>query len=213
MVISGKLIPKYVVGLLVIIVAICIFIPTVLLPYLNTSDEVVMETLKNQEEVVLYEMTLNNLDDLQARVQELKTQWEQMEDEMFIKDEFIVNDLSNMMNEVGFSPLSIAVQDESEVLPAETSSTGDSLYSVPITMSFTVSKEMLLEFINTIENKSDGIYIIGDLNCTTVAQSSGSGEKSVGEGDLNVTMSFTSFYFKDVPASVSPTQATTVATS
>ena len=212
MVISGKLIPKYIVGLVVVLVAVCVFIPLVLMPYLNTKDELKTKTAKNNEQIALYDRTLVNYDELQAKVEELKKEWETMEDELFIKDEFIINDLSDMMNEVGIIPESIVVSDEAEVMPGEQSSTGDALYSITISMKFTDDPETLLEYINYIEEESEGVYLISDVKCTTVGKATGENvKKTVGEGDLVTDMAFTAYYFKDVPTSITTEPTTTEA--
>lgn len=213
MIISGKLIPKYIIGLICILIAICIFVPTVFIPYISNKDALTADINKANSQLAIYENNLKNIDNMSKRVDALKKEWEKIETEMFITGEYIVNDISDMMKSIGVDPGNIVVSDESEVMPAASSSTGDPMYSVTVNMNFTASQEDLISVLKYFEKKSDGTYFVSNLALTTVKESEGSGAEAVSEGDLVATMNFTGFYFRDVPSSVTTPDTTTPTTA
>lgn len=214
MIVMGKKIPSYLVGLFIILLALALFVPLVLMPYLSNKPIMEQQHAQAQATLRLYEARRNSIEEYKKHVNNLQSRWDELEAEMFVTAGSTTNDLNQMFSNLGITPLSINISDEQEVLPAETSSTGDPLCSIDIALNFTASPDKVLDVIDYFEQKSDGSYYIRTLNFSTVAQTDSQNGVTVARGDLNTSMNITLYYFQaDAPSAQAqtPSSANTAA--
>lgn len=192
----GKKIPKYIFVLVAIVLLLVLFIPLVLMPYLNQKSAMDAKHMKAQTTLHLYDMKRNNIENYRGQVNDLKIRWDQLETLMFVDAKDTANDLNQMFQSLDVTPSSISVSDEVQAAEAAQSSTGAPLYSTNILLSFVTSKEKLLRVIHYFEDQSAGSYYIKSVSMSTVTQTAGSGKQVVTTGDLNVSMSIALYYFR-----------------
>ncbi len=193
----GKKIPKYVFALVAIVLLLVLFVPLVLMPYLNQKPAMDAKHIEAQTTLRLYDMKLQNIENYRGQVNDLKIRWDQLETLMFVDAKDTANDLNQMFQSLDVTPSSISVSDEAQAVEAAQSSTGAPLFSTNISLSFVASREKLLRVINYFEDQSAGSYYISGLSMSTVTQGSGSGRQKVSAGDLNVSMSISLYYFRE----------------
>lgn len=201
-----KRIPKYVFALVAIVLLLALFIPLVLMPYLNQKPIMDAKHTEAQATLRLYDMKLQNIENYRGQVNDLKIRWDQLETLMFVDAKDTANDLNQMFQSLGVTPSSISVSDEAQAVEAAQSSTGAPLFSTNISLSFVTSREKLLRVVNYFEDQSAGSYYISGLSMSTVTQSGGSGKQVVSAGDLNVSMSISLYYFREGVAADSAAQ-------
>ena len=192
----GKKIPKYIFVLVAIVLLLVLFIPLVLMPYLNQKSAMDAKHMKAQTTLHLYDRKRNNIENYRGQVNDLKIRWDQLETLMFVDAKDTANDLNQMFQSLDVTPSSISVSDEVQAAEAAQSSTGAPLYSTNILLSFVTSKEKLLRVIHYFEDQSAGSYYIKSVSMSTVTQTAGSGKQVVTTGDLNVSMSIALYYFR-----------------
>lgn len=193
----GKKIPKYVIGLIVIVLLLLLFVPLVLMPYLTEKPKMDAKHIEAQTTLRLYDTKLNNIENYRGQVNDLKIRWSELETKMFVDAKDTANDLNKMFLDLGVTPASISVSDESQAVESGQSSTGDPLYSTNISLSFTTSREKLLQVVNFFESKSAGSYYISTVSLSTVTQTAAGGGKVTSAGNLSVNMSISLYYFKE----------------
>lgn len=201
----GKKIPKYVIGLIVIVLLLLLFVPLVLMPYLTEKPKMDAKHTEAQTTLRLYDTKLGSIDNYRGYVNDLKLRWSELETKMFVDAKDTANDLNKMFLDLGVTPSTISVSDESQAVEPGQSSTGDPLYSTSINLSFTTSKEKLLQVVNFFESKSAGSYYISTVSLNTVSQTATGGGAVVRAGDLSVNMGISLYYFKEGAAV--PTEA------
>lgn len=196
MVMMGKKKPKYIFALVAIVLLLVLFIPLVLMPYLNQKPAMDAKHMKAQTTLRLYDMKQNNIENYRGQVNDLKIRWDQLETLMFVDAKDTANDLNQMFQSLDVTPSSISVSDEVQAVEAAQSSTGAPLYSTNISLSFVASKEKLLRVLNYFEGQSAGSYYINGVSMSTVTQTAGSGKQVVTVGDLSVSMSISLYYYR-----------------
>ena len=79
----GKKIPKYVFALAAIVLLLVLFIPLVLMPYLNQKPAMDAKHIEAQTTLRLYDMKRNSIENYRGQVNDLKIRWDQLETLMF----------------------------------------------------------------------------------------------------------------------------------
>lgn len=204
MIIAGKKIPGYILGILGIVLAFALFTSLVLMPYLQKKPEMDADHEAAVAQIAEYEATIANRDSVIADIEEMTKQWETYKKQMYIDADTTIDDLQKIFAEQSIFVTSLARTEETKDAQGITSSTGAPLYSVQLTLAFKAAPEKLLELLKYFEGGSNGCYYIDTMTC-----SAGDGENDKG---LTVNMSVTLYYFVDEvvatqPATAAPTAA------
>ena len=92
----GKKIPKYVFALAAIVLLLVLFIPLVLMPYLNQKPAMDAKHIEAQTTLRLYDMKRNSIENYRGQVNDLKIRWAPLCTLMFVDAKDTANDLNQM---------------------------------------------------------------------------------------------------------------------
>lgn len=189
-------IPKFVFGLLAIFVIGLLFGVIGFSKFLKARPTYIENHKVATEKINLWEDTLNNATAKEKEVEDLKKQYEQMREEVFINASKSIDDVNEMLLSADIALESITISEEAEAGGA--SSSGDPLYATTISFTCYAKQETLAKILNYFEQQSIGAYYINDMTVTTIFEDDESSDTSKPTDIYSVSMKVTLYYFKVV---------------
>ncbi len=202
MVLMGKLIPKYAVALVIVLILTGAFVPLVFLPYTQQAPILRQEHIDDTAQIQEYEQKLAQIEAYRQRVIDLEEQWESMMEDISIIGENTVNDFNDMFNSLNVVPQAMTLSGETET--TLTSATNNKIYYVTATVTLTQTLDELLEIIEYFEDTSKGAYFIETIN---LAAATPSAVEEISQYDMSVNMTISLYYFKAGEPTQPPTEA------
>lgn len=165
---NTKKVPAALVAAVVVIIAICAFVPTVYLPYKNkkpTMDQAHQEAL---DTIAFYDESIVGQAGIEADIKDLQAQWDKYQKDMFVNHQTALADINKAIVDRDITLVSIQTgtptADESGTVTAE----GNPLYFMTIALNIESDRDQLLSFLRFVEEESVGCYYVQSLNVAPV---------------------------------------------
>lgn len=217
---SMNSIPKYIFGIIAIVLVAIIFIFTVQVPFSQAQPKLEKQHQSDASQLKVYQDAYADRVNLASKVSSMKAQYEKDSRELFVNATKSPEDIMKMLNSSKVLPTTYSVSEQVIDKKGRKSSSGELLYSTNITISFdSLDETQLLTVLDYFESQSEGAYYIDRLSVDAIEKRTNSATNSEGEaskaessasnnkasnGDLNsvyftgkydVTMNLMLYYF------------------
>lgn len=196
---NSKKVPGAAIALVLVIIAVVVFIPTVYNPYKRKKPEMDKVHQEIVEEIQMYEDSIKNQKSIEDEISNLEIQWEDFKEEMFVDADASLKDINTKVDEYGFNLTSFKRGKPAQDPSGAVSFTGSPLYYVNLTISGYSDEETLLKLLKFIEEESVGHYYVKTFSATTLSADKKVSETiTASEGDFQVNMSVYLYYYVDI---------------
>lgn len=198
MTIAGKKIPAYLIVFILTLLVLAVFVPNLLLPYLNDKPAMDAKHLEMEAQVHEYETAILSQAQIKENIANMEQKQEEFDQIMYVDADSSINDFQNMFQKLNiYHRLTSFVRSE-ETKSEITTSSGTSYYTVNLTFAVVTSKENTLKLLNYLEQQSSGYYVVRSIDSTTVISDKYDGNNNLIEqkGDLNSKINVTLYYLK-----------------
>lgn len=205
---STNSIPKYIFGIIAIVLLAIIFIFTVQVPFSKAQPELEKQHQSDASQLKIYQDAYADRVNLASRVSSMKAQYEKDSKELFVNATKSPEDIMKMLNSSKVLPTTYSVSEQVLDDKGRSSSSGEPLYSTNISISFdSLDETQLLTVLDYFESQSEGAYYIDRLTVDAIekrtnsaitdesskAESSANTDNKASNGDLN-SLYFTGKY-------------------
>lgn len=208
---STNSIPKYIFGIIAIVLLAIIFIFTVQVPFSKAQPELEKQHQSDASQLKIYQDAYADRVNLASKVSSMKAQYEKDSKELFVNATKSPEDIMKMLNSSKVLPTTYSVSEQVLDDKGRSSSSGEPLYSTNISISFdSLDETQLLTVLDYFESQSEGAYYIDRLTVDAIekrtnsaitdgtdesskAESSANTDNKASNGDLN-SLYFTGKY-------------------
>jgi len=206
---NSKKIPGAAIALVLVIIAVAVFIPTVYNPYKRKKPEMDRVHQEIVEEIQMYEDSIKNQASIESDIANLEVKWQDFKEEMFVDADASLKDINTKVDEYGFGLTTFKRGTPAQDQSGAVSFTGSPLYYVTLNIAGYTDQETLLKLLNFIEEESVGHYYVKTFSATTVnADKKVSDEIQVKEGDFQINMSVYLYYYVETETTAASTTST-----
>ncbi len=196
---NSKKVPGAAIALVLVIIAVVVFIPTVYNPYKRKKPEMDKVHQEIVEEIQMYEDSIKNQKSIEDEISNLEIQWEDFKEEMFVDADASLKDINTKVDEYGFDLTSFKRGKPAQDPSGAVSFTGSPLYYVNLTIAGYSDEETLLKLLKFIEEESVGHYYVKTFSATTLSADKKVSETiTASEGDFQVNMNVYLYYYVDI---------------
>ncbi len=182
---NKKKIPGYVFGIIGIVIVAIIFLFAVQVPFTKAQPELERQHKQDAAQLKIYEDAEADKENLKARVNSMKEQYEKDSEGLFINALQSPGDIMKMLKSSKTDPTSYKISEQKVDDKARQSSGGDLLYSTDINITYdSLDEEQIKSVLNYFESVSNGAYYVDQLNVAAIMKdSSGNAEPGSDESD------------------------------
>lgn len=167
----GISIPKYIYGIVAIIIAALIFLFTVQLPFSEKLPELNKQHEQDASQLQVYEEAYANRVSLADNVSSMKAKYEKDSQDLFINATKSPQDIMAMISACKVTPTTYNVSEQTVDSKGRTSSSGDPLYSTNISLSFdTLDETQIATVLDYFEAQSEGAYYIDNISISAITK-------------------------------------------
>lgn len=198
---NNKKVPGALIAVVVVIVAIAAFVPTVYMPYKNKKPKMDSEHQEALNTMSYWDESIRNQATIEADIANLTAQWEKYRKDMFVEPMSTLKDLNTSLTDQGMRVTGFsqgdAQPDDSGTVTAE----GNPLYYTTVTVTAIGDRDQLLNFLKYVEEESIGAYYVKTLESKPI-EVKDSDSEVIGES-LETKMTIYLYYFnQDVTVAV-----------
>lgn len=166
---STNSVPKYIFGIIAIVLLAIIFIFTVQVPFSKAQPELEKQHQSDASQLKIYQDAYADRVNLASRVSSMKAQYEKDSKELFVNATKSPEDIMKMLNSSKVLPTTYSVSEQVVDDKGRSSSSGEPLYSTNISISFdSLDETQLLTVLDYFESQSEGAYYIDRLTVEAI---------------------------------------------
>lgn len=190
-------IPGYIWFIALVLVLCIIYLIAVQIPFMKAKPGLDQEHASDQSQIAIYEEYKNNASTYQAKIDEMKKQYEEESKILFVNASKTKDEIYEMINKFKYQPTSVSVSEAKEDSLGRTSSTGDPLYTTTVVLTMQVSSQTLLETLDYYEgnggsDSAKGAYYISAVTINPVVEGE---KKEVVKDKYSVSIQMELYYF------------------
>ncbi len=185
-------IPTYIFVLIVLLIAVMVFIFLVHAPFREQRPIYESNHASAVSQISLYNDYLSRADSVQAKIDEMRAEYEERSAKLFVNAKQSPDDIRDMVNGLNYELNNFTITEGVPDSEGRSTVAGYPLYSTSIALTFTASEETLLATLDYLEIESDGSYYVNTLNVNAIEQASGATST---EQLYNVNLSMNLYYF------------------
>ena len=149
---STNSVPKYIFGIIAIVLLAIIFIFTVQVPFSKAQPELEKQHQSDASQLKIYQDAYADRVNLASRVSSMKAQYEKDSKELFVNATKSPEDIMKMLNSSKVLPTTYSVSEQVLDDKGRSSSSGEPLYSTNISISFdSLDETQLLTVLDYFE--------------------------------------------------------------
>ena len=198
---STNSVPKYIFGIIAIVLLAIIFIFTVQVPFSKAQPELEKQHQSDASQLKIYQDAYADRVNLASRVSSMKAQYEKDSKELFVNATKSPEDIMKMLNSSKVLPTTYSVSEQVLDGKGRSSSSGEPLYSTNISISFdSLDETQLLTVLDYFDGlaveaieKRTNSAITDSTDESSKAESSANTDNKASNGDLN-SLYFTGKY-------------------
>ena len=159
-------IPGSVIAILVVIVAVIAFIPTVYMPYKNKKPQYDSEHQEALDTIQYLEDSIADQANIEAEIADLNAQWDKYREDMFVEPSSALKDLNTNVDQCG---ILLDVFRQGDAQPDESgtvTSEGNPLYYISLHLESIADRDQLHNFLKYVEVDSVGAYYVKNLTAS-----------------------------------------------
>ena len=197
---NSNKIPKSFIVFIVVFVAFIVCVFALLMPMISNMPAYNQKHDEAVANIAHYEEILATQKTVEQKIEELTTQYNDKQAELFVDAETSIEDLQSIFKKLGIDMVSLNRGTGSPDAQGRTSTGGIPLYSTDLSFTFNGTVTTANKLVHYLEQESKGCYFINSLNMSPI------------EGGSNYTVVFgvTLYYFDATQTAV--TQPATDAT-
>lgn len=181
---STNSIPKYIFGIIAIVLLAIIFIFTVQVPFSKAQPELEKQHQSDASQLKIYQDAYADRVNLASRVSSMKAQYEKDSKELFVNATKSPEDIMKMLNSSKVLPTTYSVSEQVVDDKGRSSSSGEPLYSTNISISFdSLDETQLLTVLDYFESQSEGAYYINNLSVTSIEKNNADTTAATDDGE------------------------------
>lgn len=190
-------------GIFVIAIA---FLIIVQLPFNEKKPKYEKDHASATAQISTYEDYLRRYEEVEAQIAEMKAEYDTKSKGLYIKPNETADDIQQMLTSTNVSLQSFDVQEGVADASGAISGVGDPLYNTDIRISFTSSREKMIETFKYFESQSKGRYFITNVS---VAKHDDRKESSMQSAEklFDVSMVVRLYYFNEEMNQGLPTES------
>ena len=210
-------VPKYLIVIILILVACLIFLVAVRMPFAQKLPVYTSNHESATAEINKYKDYLARYDEVEKSIQAMKLEFEEKSKSLYIKPNETADDIRDMLNNVAVNITSFNVSEGVEDDSGAISATGDPLYNTTISVNFDATRQKMIETFRYFESESKGSYYISSISVSKdVPDTSGETSIKSSEETFTVHINIFLYYFneemnKGVPVATSDESASSAA--
>jgi len=191
-------IPGAAVAIIIVVIAVIVFVPTVWMPYKNKKPQMDADHQAALEEIQMYEDAIANQANIEKNISQLQAEWDDFRKTMFIDASSSLNEIEAKIRETDFYITTFQKSDGQKDPNGAVSFTGAPLYFQQISIIGYADQDTLIDVLKDIEENSVGCYYVKSLTASTLEREVELGEAHTAkEGDLLINMTIYLYYYND----------------
>lgn len=199
-------IPGFVIAIAVILLVALLFLIFGFMKFTGQIDTYNRDHASATAEINKYQDYLNRSTQVEEDIARMKAEFNLKSASLTVNPRSTLDDIRDMLSNLGYDMSTLSVSEPAADGAGRQSATGDPLYTVTLSYTFSTTEEKMLETMRYFESESDGSYFISSV----VLDQTGSKES----GKLYVaTMSITLYYFNSAENMGLPASAMAEATA
>lgn len=162
-------IPKYIFGIIAIVLVAIIFIFTVQVPFAQKQPELEKQHQADASQLKIYQDAYANRESLAANVSSMKAKYEKDSQDLFINATKSPQDIMDMISASKVQPTTYSVSEQTADSKGRTSSSGEPLYSTNISIIFnSLDETEIATVLDYFEAQSEGAYYIDNISIAAI---------------------------------------------
>ncbi len=209
-------IPKWIFVVIGIVVLCVIFFIAVQLPFNKERPKYEADHASATSQIDVYKDYLARFDEVEQKIADMKAEYEEKNATLTVKPSQIANDIEDMLSDVSVSIANFNITEGAADGSGAISATGDPLFKSDLTVTFSATREKMIEAFKYFESESKGAYYISAIDVSkaiVVTDEEGSQISMKSSEEMyDVKITVTLFYFnsdenKGVPVAATSSQA------
>lgn len=212
-------IPKFVWGILLIVLICIVFLVVVQIPFSQKIDKYNSDHASADSQISMYKDYLSRASEVQESINKMKAECEAKSAALTINADKTADDIRDMLKDLDYDLSSLSINERTPDSEGRVSATGDPLYVTSISFSFTTTEKKLIETLKYFESESDGSYFVSRISVSErfnddQQAAQGSNQNANSADKVYVTTLEIQLYFFDITKNqANATTATTTESS